>query len=915
MLILAMLLASQAATPEPRPRTDVPGFGASDWVSTGTDCSLFRAGDFDGNGFADVLTINGNRDLCIAMSVNGWKAAGWTVLASDVDPASDAMAVGEFLGVSSGPEIAVIDAAGVLLLHGYTDGRITERARIERPAPDAKLVVARIGTHDVVCATADERSWILVDGAFVGGRVPDVLGPASSASPGHGPIRHDPREPVAGFAAPPYDRGAPCLAEFPGDFNGDGVDDRALVYDCSLPSPYRATRIVFAPNPGDPDQDRDGLSDADEAAFGTDPLSRDTDGDGLLDGWEVHGLPRGIDLGAFISTYDHAIALSDDAEARDRQLDPLRQDIIVNVSYFAGVDPVQFRGEMPRAQAAYRGLNFQNPDGSTGAWLHFREIDPIVPPEDQRMPWWDVGNKFFPASERGMMHWLQVTPHGGGQSSETSDMGGSGNGWAVFAHELGHQMSLSHTGDSAPGWCPLYTSMMNYAYSYSFDGDGAKPHFSSGEFREVELNERALIERLPFPAERLGFLSNHPFRFPIKDAGDGTTLIDWNQNGAFDEGPVEADVNYGGSTHAGERHTHTLIGSAPSIAYVGGVAMLAAADHKQTAVTIKVYKSGIAWTEHASVAHSATRFDPVFIGGPDFGMIFVRRFDGWAVATVRAGATESDPPVVGGLEPLSSLPACDLSGLRIGERVLLISRRDSDELEWRWLTPAGAPGGDTSGKPTLGESTSLGTRSMVPVGMAMHPDDGTITIVSGARHDTNGPFCLQVSGLRPSDQTFEEITAEWTHSGRRVHCTSRPAPEYRKGAGPGAGPAQLVIFHTGWQDANSTWSAWRTTRVGNTTLDGGWLTSQLYDEWTRSRVAPGFADGPQGTVYAFRWDSGDHRDWKVNTMFVAHNGYGIDDEPMRDFNDGAKVGLWGIRQSILNMRIVEEDPVEPARSR
>lgn len=911
MPILTLILAAQVSMFEPRPRTDIPGFGASDWVSTGTDCSLFRACDFDGDGFADVLTINGNRDLCIALSVKGWKAAGWTVLASDVDPASVAMAAGNFDGTSPGPEVAVIDSGGVLLLHGYADGRLKERRRIESPAPDATIVVARMGVHDVVRATAGERSWMLVDGAFVEGRVPEPLGARASASPDHGPIRHDPRAPLDRFAAPPYDRDAPCVAEFPGDFNGDGVDDRAFVYEYSLPSAYRATRVVFAPNPGDPDQDRDGLSDADEAAIGTDPLSRDTDGDGLLDGWEVHGLPRGIDLGAFISTYDHAIALGEDADARDRQLDPLRQDIIVNVSYFAGVDPVQFRDEMPRAHASYRGLNFTNPDGSSGVWLHFREIEPIVPPEDQRMPWWDVGNKFFPASERGMMHWLQITPHGGGQSSETSDMGGSGNGWAVFAHELGHQMSLSHTGDSAPGWCPLYTSMMNYAYSYSFDGDGSKPHFSSGEFREAELNERALAERLPFPVERLGFLSNHPFRFPIKNAGDGTTLIDWNQNGAFDEGTVEADVNYGGSTHAGERHTHTLIGSAPSLAYVGDVAMLAAADHKQTCVTIKTLKRGIEWTENAIVAHSATRFDPVLVGGPDFGMIFVRRFDGWAVGTVKPGATGEDPPVIGALEPLAALPACDLSGLRVGERVLLVSRHDSDELEWRWLTPGGVSGNE---KPTLSEPTLLDTRSMVPVGMAAHPDDGTITVVSGARHEKNGPFCLQVSGLRPSGETFEELPAEWSHSGRRVHCTSRPVPVYRKGEGAGAGPAQLVIFHTGWQDANSTWTAWRTTRVGNTALDGGWLTSQLYDEWTRSRVALGFADGPQGTVYAFRWDPGDHRDWKVNTMFVAHNGYGIDDQPMRDFNDGAKVSLWGIRQSILNMRLVDEGPGERAGS-
>ncbi|HEX8355374.1 MAG TPA: hypothetical protein VF611_20880, partial [Pyrinomonadaceae bacterium] len=38
----------------------------------------------------------------------------------------------------------------------------------------------------------------------------------------------------------------------------------------------------------EPDRDRDDLTDAEEALIGTDPDTRDTDGDALWDGWEVH---------------------------------------------------------------------------------------------------------------------------------------------------------------------------------------------------------------------------------------------------------------------------------------------------------------------------------------------------------------------------------------------------------------------------------------------------------------------------------------------------------------------------------------------------------------------------------------------------------------------------------------------------
>ena len=65
------------------------------------------------------------------------------------------------------------------------------------------------------------------------------------------------------------------------------------------------------PDVTDPDDDNDGLTDTEEATFGTDPLNPDTDGDGLSDGDEVntHGtnplLPDsdmdGVDDGAEIA--------------------------------------------------------------------------------------------------------------------------------------------------------------------------------------------------------------------------------------------------------------------------------------------------------------------------------------------------------------------------------------------------------------------------------------------------------------------------------------------------------------------------------------------------------------------------------------------------------------------------------------
>ncbi len=104
--------------------------------------------------------------------------------------------------------------------------------------------------------------------------------------------------------------------------------------------------------------------------------------------------------------------------------------------------------------------------------------------------------------------------------------------WAAFMHEFGHQIGMDHHGFWELGLCPIYTSMMNYAYSYGFEDDGAKIHYSHGRFKEFVLDERNLNETLPFPYERVKFLEKGPYRFRLKPKGNAT-LVDWNWNGSL----------------------------------------------------------------------------------------------------------------------------------------------------------------------------------------------------------------------------------------------------------------------------------------------------------------------------------------------------------------------------------------------
>ncbi len=870
-------------------REDAEPLPASDWITTGTDCHVFAAGDVDGDGWADFLTINGNRELCMARSVNGWKAAGWEVIAKDVSPDAVGMGVmslgsggGSEPGLASRQGVVVVEKGRLVVLGGYANRDFAERR--ELPAPEGITLKSLEERHDGVIVIVDEhgKRWRVEGEQLLVENDEPALGsngvPPQTERKGSLPGEARVRLP----AGPPYDQEATLLARLNSEFGPGGGRLAWSVFATRKPSRHHVVRYAVTESPDKEDADLDGLRDADEARLGTDPHNRDTDGDGLLDGWEVHGLPRDFDLGPRIGLYDP----SANTEEREKQLSPLRQDVIVAVSYYPGVDAAKFQDHVPRIDGLYRATGTRNPDGSTGIRIHFIELG-TVDEADVGRHWGQNGAKYRPAAWRGLVHWMQVTPGGGGQASQTGDMGSCGNGWAVFAHELGHQLSLSHSGDSSPGLCPLYTSLMSYAYNYSFDGDGGRIHFSQGALRGVELDERRLVETLPFPFEQVKFLANHPFRFTLKDNGDGTTLIDWNHNGVFDEGPIEADINYGYSTHAGDRKTHELVGSAPSIAYIGGTAVLAASDHKHTAVTVKAYHGEMKWSAPISVPGSPTTLDPVLAGGEDYGLLFFRRQTEWRVGKV---TVSSGAPTVEAVHALPGLPLAELSAMRVGEHWLLVTRYDDNRLEARWLS--------LGEKPDLSEPMELAATSQVPVALAMNPADGTITMVGAVHHEKAGPFTLQIVPMKREGDVLSAGEPFFTHNGNGNHCTSRPVAAYR-GEGPAA---QLTIFHTAWPAENGTWVGVRTMQVGNKALNGGWLTTQMYDEWTRSRVALGFADGPQGAIYAFRWDPGDHGEWKVNTLFVAHEGWGIDDQPMRDFDDAAQMSQWGIRHSKLTMQ-------------
>jgi hypothetical protein len=102
--------------------------------------------------------------------------------------------------------------------------------------------------------------------------------PAATVVP---PVNLDPTPPPAPTEIPPTpvpaapDPGAVTGASASGDTDGDGLSD--------------IDEAAYGSDPLNADYDADGLLDGEEVyVYGTDPLNNDTDGDGLLDGEEVN---------------------------------------------------------------------------------------------------------------------------------------------------------------------------------------------------------------------------------------------------------------------------------------------------------------------------------------------------------------------------------------------------------------------------------------------------------------------------------------------------------------------------------------------------------------------------------------------------------------------------------------------------
>ncbi|MEZ6120333.1 MAG: hypothetical protein R3C28_27690 [Pirellulaceae bacterium] len=321
------------------------------------------------------------------------------------------------------------------------------------------------------------------------------------------------------------------------------------------------------------------------------PPELDSDGDGLLDDWEING----IDING-----DGLVDLDLPALGAD----PFHKDLFVEVDAMVGMGPVAFAQTSQAVMDAGLATNtildqvidaflhapVSNPDGSAGIRLHVQLDETAIPVEFFASRWTEFdrikngtdllnrSGQFGQHAERNHENWPFINlakrrvfryglfGHSIGDTLQSgvgelpgddflvtlgnwSTSGGTPEQQAgTFMHELGHTLGLRHGGDDDINFKPNYYSIMNYhwqvpnAFNSGWQIDFSNEDADSlDELQLIEKNGIGLSDSLQGIQVQVGPIPLHA----VNVNGE----VDWDRNGQISSQPVSADINRGLADH------------------------------------------------------------------------------------------------------------------------------------------------------------------------------------------------------------------------------------------------------------------------------------------------------------------------------------------------------------------------------
>lgn len=640
------------------------------------------------------------------------------------------------------------------------------------------------------------------------------------------------------------------------------------------------------------------------------PPPTDLDRDGLLDNWERTECARAVGDG--------------------QACDPLRQDLVLVVCVRPGMTRSQVEPTLEQLRRFFARLPGRNPDDSIGINLITVWGNPL-PLSDHGTAYEFVYERGMPHAWRGLGHGVLIGPEisGGGRTSRR-DWSGVSNNWHSIVHELGHQLGLDHEPLGSNGQSPLYTSLMNYDYNYSFNGNPDAVHFSEGKFASIGMNESSLSEELPFPLAELHFLSQVPYHFLLRAAGPRVTQVDWNRNGVFEHGRVRADVNDGYGVGVHDEHRLGKTAGSPTLVVSNG---------RLTAI-FPDFRSPSDYARHVAetLSPEATgRIVARAYAGNAWQRIFAG-VSGWTTWTERAVLTNhaaGDPhaafafrhliiafPIVNSYVVQLHDPShpfvrraiyAALDDVAQGEqRHPVLVATSAPEQVWLFLWNA-TTGGVTYRRVAvetgmtrrvrlgpvhrleIGTATgSTPLTSQYPIHATYDPTIERIVLITSERErEADGRLRMHIIGRR-SGEVWSLESSRWT-MGEGGYSRSRARPWVLRTPSPEGVVGGYLIYHKGdVTPVNLHATTWLSRTIPDRSSWDGWRTSMMGNEWLTTRSAPAAVAFDDDIAYAVRW-FGHELD---HELLVNLRSSGVQDGIVADHDDVGFIRARGLRQSL-----------------